>query len=818
MITPYHARYYAHELTNDGGVGIDRLGRALFDATVDLNPHQIEAALFAMRSPLQKGVLLADEVGLGKTIEAGLAICQYWAERHRRILVISPASLRKQWELELNDKFNIPVQVLDTKTYRDLAAGDSPNPFYCDSIVVCSIHFASRRAEEVRSIQWDLIIIDEAHKLRNSYRLSNRMGQNIRWALEDRRKILLTATPLQNSLLELYGLATVIDDRLFGDLPSFRTQYCGSDANISDLRDRLEPFCTRTLRRQVVEYIPYTDRKLITRPFRPTDNEYKLYESISSFLQREDSYSLPKQQKHLITLIIRKVLASSPYAVAGTFEMMRDRLIRLKENTEKNHSVVEQLILNGELDEDLLDELLEDQEELSDGETTDEAEPATKTLPVDLLKLQSEIDELNSFIRWAHSIGIDSKAKNLLKALDIGFSEMAKSGGARKAVIFTESRRTQAHLRDYLEANGYTGQVLTFNGSNREPETTAIYNKWIDKNKDTGRLSGSRMIDVRTAIIETFQQDASIMIATEAAAEGINLQFCSLVINFDLPWNPQRIEQRIGRCHRYGQKHDVVVINFLNERNAADRRVYELLEQKFNLFNGVFGASDEVLGTIESGAANIPGEFLYRLSHPLGEYVLHAGKTIPAPLAEVVFNITDHPVKISVIEKLKGKSGSLILQQLSVDSFEREEYLLFPGFCDNGKTIEQETCEKLFHCAGITNDDLSLTQEMENRLSANAKRHVQASVNRSLEINNKHFNEAREQLDKWAEDMEIAAGHELEDTKRQVKALNRQARQSPTVENNTIYRNKYVNWKRRNAVRGNISSIWKMKSSKSGIN
>ena len=143
--------------------------------------------------------------------------------------------------------------------------------------------------------------------------------------------------------------------------------------------------------------------------------------------------------------------------------------------------------------------------------------------------------------------------------------------------------------------------MVLFNGTNGGAEATAIYERWVEKNRDTGRASGSRAVDVRTALIEHFRDEATILLATEAAAEGINLQFCSLVVNYDLPWNPQRIEQRIGRCHRYGQKHDVVVINFLNERNEADRRVLELLTEKFSLFNGVFGASDEVLGSIESG-------------------------------------------------------------------------------------------------------------------------------------------------------------------------------------------------------------------------
>ncbi|MBM3163055.1 MAG: DEAD/DEAH box helicase, partial [Chlorobi bacterium] len=323
MITDYHAKYYALELGRIGGHGVDRLGRALFDACVDLNPHQIEAALFALRSPLSKGVLLADEVGLGKTIEAGLVLCQYWAERKRNILVITPASLRKQWALELSEKFNLPSIVLDAAIFRQQQKQDIPNPFSDQRIIICSMHFASSRAEEIRAIPWDLVVIDEAHKLRNAYRESNRIGQRIRWATEERKKLLLTATPLQNSLLELYGLSTLIDERLFGEVASFRTQYISYGGDITGLRDRLRAFCWRTLRSQVIEFVRYTERKLITRPFTPTEQEQSLYDAVSRYLMREENYALPSGQRHLLILLVRKVLASSPRAVAGTLEIMR---------------------------------------------------------------------------------------------------------------------------------------------------------------------------------------------------------------------------------------------------------------------------------------------------------------------------------------------------------------------------------------------------------------------------------------------------------------------------------------------------------------
>src|SRR5207245_5609971 len=169
------------------------------------------------------------------------------------------------------------------------------------------------------------------------------------------------------------------------------------------------------------------------------------------------------------------------------------------------------------------------------------------------------------------------------------------------AAICNESRQTQAYLLELLETNGYAGQIMTLNGTNTDRRSSEIYQSWKHRHAGGETVTGSKAVDLRAALIEHFRDEAAIMVATEAAAEGVNLQFCSLVVNYDLPWNPQRIEQRIGRCHRYGQKHDVVVINFLNRRNAADQRVFQILSEKFRLFDGVFGVSDEVLGALESG-------------------------------------------------------------------------------------------------------------------------------------------------------------------------------------------------------------------------
>lgn len=590
-ITDYQAKYLANLLTrrlpaND----LNKLTASLQDAQVDLTPHQVEAALFAFKSPLSKGAILADEVGLGKTIEAGIILSQNWAEHKRRLLVICPANLRKQWASELLEKFFLPSVIMEAKSFNEAVENGDLNPFDTEKIVICSLQFAKTKAAYVKRTEWDLVIVDEAHRLRNVYKPQNKIANVIKASIESRKKILMTATPLQNSILELYGLVSIIDGYVFGDLKSFKSQFSHnlSDADFRELRRRLDPICKRTLRRQVLEYIKYTKRIAILEEFYPTADEQKLYDMVTDYLVKPKLYALPNSQRQLMTLILRKLLASSTYAIYGTFCSLISRL---------------QAVLNknqGDVSNEIINEYEEDNDEWVDSEDVEEAE-TVELHPEDIEGIRKEIAELEQFRELAEKIKKNSKAEHLFVALEKGFEQLRSLGAPQKALIFTESRRTQEFLFDLLEKRGYKGKVVRFNGMNSDKDSTAIYNKWLAENKGTSKVTGSPTADRRAAIVDFFRNDATIMIATEAAAEGINLQFCSLIVNYDMPWNPQRIEQRIGRCHRYGQKFDVVVINFLNKGNAADIRVYELLDQKFQLFSGVFGASDEVLGSIGNG-------------------------------------------------------------------------------------------------------------------------------------------------------------------------------------------------------------------------
>jgi ERCC4-related helicase len=569
---------------------------ALLDAQVDLNPHQIDAALFATSNPLSKGVILADEVGLGKTIEAGLLIAQRWAERKRRILIIAPANLRKQWHQELSDKFDINASIIEAKSYKQTIKEGVNNPFESATALICSYQFAAGKAKEVQTVPWDLVVIDEAHRLRNVYKPENKTANTLREALLTAPKVLLTATPLQNSLLELYGLVSFLDERVFGDLDSFKTQFgqLKDAASFDALKNRIQPICKRTLRRQVEAYVKYTRRIPLLQEFIPGVNETQLYNNVSVYLQRDALFALPNSQRQLITLVLRKLLASSTFAIAGALETLIKRLTLTLD--EKSTS----LDLTEELDQDFetLDELTEEMEAASQGDNKAKTQS-------EIAGIKTEIAELESFRTLAISITENAKGTALLQALKVAFKKLDELGAAKKAIIFTESRRTQSYLLNLLANTPEFGEgtpgVVLFNGTNTDEGSRRIYTEWLKRHQGTDRVTGSRSADTRAALVDYFREKGSIMIATEAGAEGINLQFCSMVINYDLPWNPQRIEQRIGRCHRYGQKHDVVVVNFLNRDNEADKRVYELLAIKFQLFDGVFGASDEVLGAVESG-------------------------------------------------------------------------------------------------------------------------------------------------------------------------------------------------------------------------
>ena len=557
------------------------------ESHIDLNPHQINAFCAAIDAMKTGGMVLADEVGLGKTIEAGLVLRYMLESGAKKVLIALPASLRKQWELELEDKFDLSSVILDRLTvehdannwHRKLADRQGV------MIVITSYDYSSKLMKRFPDVKWDFLIIDEAHNLRNLNR--TKRAKRLYALSGGIPKILLTATPLQNSLMDLYGLISFIDPRIFGSEQVFRQRYM-KDEDYDDLKRELTPVLYRTLRKDAADYMHFVKRICRTVDFELSPDEIELYERVNLFLKRDALYSIPASNRGLIILVIRKLMASSSFALVETFEVLKKRLEKLYEGTRS---------ADAQEGFDLFWSFVEDEIDESGFEETEDEDTAAQKAYI-----QEELDEVKSIIDVAKRIKTNSKISALRKALEIGFSYQRENGIAQKAVVFTESKRTQKYIAAELRKSGYSeDDILLFNGDFDDTMTKEIYRAWQVKNY--GYANYGRSVEYKHAIVDYFKEHAKILICTDAGSEGLNLQFCNTVINYDLPWNPMKIEQRIGRCHRYGQQNDVVAINLLNTQNEADKRVYEILSKKFELFEGVFGASDIALGALESGTS-----------------------------------------------------------------------------------------------------------------------------------------------------------------------------------------------------------------------
>lgn len=557
------------------------------ESHIDPNPHQINAFCTAIDAMKTGGMVLADEVGLGKTIEAGLVLRYMLESGAKKVLIALPASLRKQWELELDEKFDLNSAILDRLTVEHDAEDwhkrlDDRQKV---QIVITSYDYSSKLMKRFPDVKWDFLIIDEAHNLRNLN--GTKRAKRLYSLSKGIPKLLLTATPLQNSLMDLYGLISFIDPRIFGSEQAFRQRYIKNE-DYDHLKHELEPVLYRTLRKDVADYMHFVKRICRTVDFQLSHDEIELYERVNLFLKRDVLYSIPTSNRALIILVIRKLMASSSFALIETFEVLKKRLEKLYEGT-KSADAQEGFDLFWSFVEDEIDE--------SDFEETEDKDTATQKAYI-----QAELDEVNAIIDVSKRIKTNSKVTALKQALEIGFSYQRDHSIAQKAVVFTESKRTQKYIAEELRKSGYSEEdILLFNGGFDDAMSKEIYQAWQAKN--FGNANYGRSVEYKHAIVDYFRENAKMLICTDAGSEGLNLQFCNTVINYDLPWNPMKIEQRIGRCHRYGQQNDVVAINLLNTQNEADKRVYEILSKKFELFEGMFGASDIALGALESGTS-----------------------------------------------------------------------------------------------------------------------------------------------------------------------------------------------------------------------
>ncbi len=596
---PVTRRFFAEELVRlrradeqQRWVASQRAGR------IDPNPHQIDAVIFALQRIPQGGCILADEVGLGKTIEAGLVIAQLRSEGAARILLITPKPLLGQWKHELYTLFGIDaVEVGGHAT----AAFDAP------AVYICGREWAGSEggSEAIRqSPGFALCVIDEAHELfAGIYKRFDhhgamkdessqaRMAARVRRALVGAPVLLLTATPIQNSLAELWGLVQYVEPTgaLFGDLGTFRAIFCaGDDRTLRDgaddeLRRRIGAVCQRTLRRQAQEFMaePFRRRQAKLFGYTMTPPERALYDEVTAWLMDPKSCAFRGSHRRLLLIGFHRRMASSHRALAASLRNVEVRLERQLRGVMGDGDTIDMFAHDLELD------------------PADEPVDVDEGPPPEAQRIAAELERVRGFIASADAIGIDSKAHQLVRAIGLVFERGAEGHGSGKVVIFTESLATQEYLREVLLDSGLVadGEITLFRGTNEGPRAREALARW---EQEIGATMGdsrrpSAQVAMRLALVHEFATRSAVFIATEAGAKGLNLQFCDTVVNYDLPWNPQRIEQRIGRCHRYGQLRDVTVINLLATDNEAERLVFDILSRKLDLFGTVLDASDAIL-------------------------------------------------------------------------------------------------------------------------------------------------------------------------------------------------------------------------------
>ncbi|HEY2737012.1 MAG TPA: SNF2-related protein, partial [Thermoanaerobaculia bacterium] len=581
-------------------------------ARIDPNPHQIDAVIFALRRLPEGGCILADEVGLGKTIEAGLVIAQRCAEGAQRVLLIVPKSLIGQWQGELFNLFGIlPAQTRD-----------DPASFSTPGVYLVGREFAgSERGAAALGAgpPFDLVVIDEAHEIfaglhkrygRDGLYVEDsddaRMAHRVRGFLRSAPVLLLTATPMQNSLAELWGLVQYVEPTgtLLGDIATFRRVFCDEDDRTlvpgqeHELQRRLALVLQRTLRRQAQEFLdrPFTQRRCRLYEYAMSSAERTLYDDVTDYLLQPSLYAFAGRQRRLLLIGFHRRMASSIPALAKSLENVAARLRRLAAGFSVGDSGD-----SLDIDEDLKD--LEEDEEIENESIAEDA-----SAPKDPGALAAELARVEEFIARAKSLPSDAKARSFQDAIRVVLDLGRDGSGSGKAVVFTESITTQEYLRDLLLGMGLQDEDITlFRGVNDHPRALQAQARWLAE-EGVHLAPGSRPsrdVAVRLALVHEFRTRSKVLVCTEAGAKGLNLQFCETVINYDLPWNPQRIEQRIGRCHRYSQQRDVTVINFINRDNDANRLTFEILSQKLDLFGKVLDASDTVLHEPRTDAPEI---------------------------------------------------------------------------------------------------------------------------------------------------------------------------------------------------------------------
>ncbi len=521
---------------------------SLSNSRTQLLAHQV-ASTHRIINSLNRRYLIADEVGLGKTVEAGLVLKELVYRHHfSRMLIVCPASLMLQWQNEMLSKFNERFTIIDGRTVRAHRASGT-NPWKSCGRMICSLDFIKNKsfAAELQKCRWDAVIFDEAHRLRRDS-LRATQAYSVAEILAERASalLLLSATPFRGKLEELYYLIALIDRNILGSFRGFSADYCGEGADLAGLRERISPVLIRRTKRQVGGF---TRRHARTVRFELYPAERVLYDETTRYVAEEFNRALQTENRAVgfVMTVFQKLLDSSTHALAMALGRRLAKLSELSRRADGAMLIMKDLCF--------LETAGEERDVLGGAAGATTARTAEE--------LRREIEVIRGLIALADAACANKKGERLKSLIS-----SLKREGAGKFLIFTQFRATQ----DYLAGLLSRWNAVTFHGSMSRDE--------------------------KEEAVRRFMEEADIMIATEAGGEGRNLQFCNIIINYDLPWSPLRIEQRIGRLHRFGQKSDVFIYNFSTSGTVAER-VLEVLDRKLRVFEESIGAPDVLLGQME---------------------------------------------------------------------------------------------------------------------------------------------------------------------------------------------------------------------------
>ena len=509
----YHIFYEISEINKlITSKGYDRLIPTFSSSAMKVYPHQIAETMFALDSN-EKGLILGNEAGLGKTFTSMIFISQNYIEG-KKILIVTPLSLIGQWNELI--AYNL------TLDYKVLTGEEKPEEnMFNDKVVLTTYEYLNNKFDLLRKASFDIVIFDEAQRVGSFYNDKNKYINNLRECVRNSFKLLLTPLPFEINILKLYGIIKFIDESAFNgmDKDTFFKRYYKKEENQKELIEQVNRYCFRTLKSQVKHYVKIPNRVIKMIKYSFNTKEQKLYTMIENYIKMENKKIFPKMELYDLTLMFTKNLSSS----VNSFSNMLENVIKRAENIEN---------------------------------------------------CNEELEKLKTMLEFTKSIKSSYKIKQLQLILKNGFNSLKKVGANKKAIIFTESKATQQYLYNVLK-DKY--KVLVFNGDNSR--------------------------DYK--IIEEFKRKFDILIATDIASEGFNLDFCCFVINYDLPYNVLKLEQRISRCHRQGQAFDVLVVNFFNENNFYDIRILELINKRLKQFNGIMGMTDTVIDFSEDMEINL---------------------------------------------------------------------------------------------------------------------------------------------------------------------------------------------------------------------